>query len=462
MDNAQPSRRKWVVWGLVIGLSAVVVLASVLFTESAPPSHIRMATGQPKGGYDTFGHEYKQRLGLTVELVNTNGSIENLKLLLEGKVDVAFVQGGTAQVVNDPEHKLRGLAAIYLEPLWVFCAGEAPASVAQFEGKRISIGPLSSGTEAVSIALLKTHGIDAKNSTLVNLAGPAAAAALKEGKLDIAMMVGTADDPVVQALLRQKGVKLMSFKREIAYTRTFPYLTPVKVAAGLLDLRDDIPPEDVVLLAPAAMLVCREDLHPRVVEQILKVAQSLHAHGSKLEGPKSYPTLDGLDLPPHEAAETYMKSGESFLSRVLPYWAMRMMVHLKIFVLPLLLVWVPAFKLLPMIYQWRIDSLLKRHYSELREVETHLVQATTPDELRIRIFELDTLRKNMERISRKVPGLYQRDVYHWRLHIFLVRQEAVERLHRLEQRAAQPGISLLGDSLASSPRLAGSRSEPEG
>jgi hypothetical protein len=266
------------------------------------------------------------------------------------------------------------------------------------------------------------------------------------------MIVGSYDDPAIKSLLRHKGIKLMSFKREIAYTRTFPYLTPVKVAAGLLDLRDDIPPEDVILLAPAAMLVCRDDLHPRVVEQVLKAAQAVHTAGSKLEGPKAFPTLDSLDLPPHEAAETYMKSGESFWSRVLPYWAMRLMVQLKIFVLPLLLVWVPAFKLLPMIYRWRIDALLKRHYTELREVETHLVQATTPEELRLRIFDLDTLRKDMERISRKVPGLYQRDVYHWRLHIFVVRQEAIERLHRLEQRATQPGLALLGDSLASSPR----------
>jgi uncharacterized protein len=210
-------------------------------------------------------------------------------------------------------------------------------------------------------------------------------------------------------------------------------LTPVKVAAGLLDLRDDIPPADVVLLAPAAMLVCREDLHPRVVEQILKTAQTLHQQGSLIDGPKVFPTLDGLDLPPHEAAETYMKSGESWLSRVLPYWALRLIVQLKFFVLPLLIVWIPAFKLLPALYQARINMLLKRHYSELRDVETHLVQATNPEDLRERLQQLDTLRKGMETISRKVPGLYQREVYHWRLHISLVRNEALERLRRMEQ-----------------------------
>jgi len=440
----RPPPRRWLLWGVVIVLSAGLVLASVWFTGSPPPSRIRMATGVAKGAYDIFGHKYQERLhalGLTVELENTNGSVDNLLHLLNDKVDVAFVQGGTYQLVKDkdPHHILRGLAAIYLEPLWVFYAGDKTVDkVAEFKGLRISVGPPLSGTEAVSRFLLKTHAIDDKNSNIENQAGLEAVQALKDGKCDVAMVVGSYQDPAVLALLRQKGVQLMSFKREIAYNRTFPYLTPVKVAAGLLDLRDDIPPADVILLAPAAMLVCREGLDPRVVEQILKTAQGLHQQGNLIDGPKTFPTLDGLDLPVLEAAETYMKSGESFLSRVLPYWVVRLLVQLKIFVLPLVIVWVPAFKLLPAVYQWRINSLLKRHYAELREVETSLLQASTPEELRHRLHELDTLRKGMESISRKLPGHYQRDVYHWRLHITLVRNEAQERLHHMEECAAAP------------------------
>ncbi len=435
-------RRRWILWGIVIVLSVGVGVASLTLTDPPPPREIRMATGAAGGGYDTFGHLYKKRLqsfGLTVDLSNTNGSIDNFLHLLHGETDVAFAQGGTYELVKsqDPDHKLRGLAAIYLEPLWVFYQGaNVVDTIADFKGKHISTGPERSGTKAVSDFLLKAHDIDEKNTHIDSQSAVAAAKALIEGKLDMVMIVGSYIDPAVQTLLREKGVKLMSFKREIAYNRTFPYLTPVKVAAGLIDLRYDIPPADVVLLAPAAMLVCREDLHPRVVEQILKAAQALHQQGNLIDGPKIFPTLDGLDLPPHEAAETFMKSGESFLSRVLPYWAMRLVVHLKVFVLPLLIVWVPAFKLLPALYRARINMLLKRHYAELRDAETNLLQASTPAELRERLHELDTLRKSMETISRKVPGHYQGEVYHWRLHVSLVRNEAVERLRRMGDTAA--------------------------
>jgi TRAP transporter TAXI family solute receptor len=434
-------RRKLLLWGILIGLSVAVVLVSFTLTEPPPPHKIRMATGVAHGGYDQFGHKYQQRLaarGLTVELVNSNGAVDNLQKLLRGEVDVAFCQGGTQTLVQDPDKKLRAIAAIYLEPLWVFYAVRDPKeplvdTLTAFEGKRLSIGPSRSGTEAISRSLLEKHDID-KKSTLVNSSAPDASKALAAGKLDVAMVVGSYKDAGVEGLLRQDKVRLMNFKREIAYSRTFPYLTPVKVAEGLLDLSKDIPPQDTVLLAPAAMLVCREDLHPGVVEQILKTAQLVHQQqGDLLEGPKPFPTLEGVDLPVHDAAETFMKSGESFLSRVLPYWAMRLLVQLKIFLLPLLVLWLPAFKLLPALYQMRINTLLKRHYTELREAETHIVHAETVEELRQRIAELDKLRKDMERISRKVPGLYQRDVYHWRLHLSLVRNEALERLKRLQE-----------------------------
>src|SRR4051794_17811801 len=105
-------RRNLVLWAVFALLFVAALLVSMLFMSPAPPKKIRLATGGAGGAYDTFGHDYAERLsrlGLQVEIVNsngppdlkTNGSIDNLKLLVEGKVDVAFVQGGTVQLVED-------------------------------------------------------------------------------------------------------------------------------------------------------------------------------------------------------------------------------------------------------------------------------------------------------------------------------------------------------------------------
>jgi TRAP transporter TAXI family solute receptor len=429
---------KWFLWGTVLLLTVLTVLLSLWFMSPPPPKSIRFASGQPTGAYHAFAKEYASRLGpmgLHVEVLDTKGSIDNYERLIKGEADVAFAQGGTYPLVKEKDTKgvLRGLAAVYLEPLWVFYRAERQVTeLAAFKGKTISIGPAGSGTEAVSKLLLEQDGINADNATLKNLSTADARQELQDGKLDVAMFVSSYKDPMITDLQKQPQIHLLSFRRDVAYARQFPYLTPVKLAEGVLDLQYNIPPEDKMLLAPAALLVCREDLHPQVVDQILKAAKAIHQTHSLIDPPLKYPSLDGVDLPVHEAAETYMKSGEPFLSQILPYWVVRWMLRLKILILPLLAVWVPFLKVLPMIYAWRVNRILHHHYAVLREVETNIAHAERPEQLREWLQELDAMRTQMEGLSRKIPARLQRDVYDWRLHVALVRSEVVDRLRRLE------------------------------
>jgi TRAP-type uncharacterized transport system substrate-binding protein len=480
-------RRIWW-WAALIALTLAMLVVSVWLMGPSPPRKIRLATGQEGGGYDTFGKEYQARLenmGLEVELVNTQGSIENLELLARGDVDVAFVQAGTYPLLKDPRKKLlRGLVAVYLEPLWVFyratkpvgtltellgdfvvlgagvtglgvpAAGLSPFSCVAglivgraFAGPTISIGPPGSGTEAVARLLLRAHGITDKNARLVNLDTAEARQGLEEGSVDAALMISSYRDANIQKLLARKDILLLNFTRhDIAHSRQFPYLNSVKLAEGLFDLKDNIPREEKTLLAPAALLVCREELHPRVIEQILIAARAIHAPGSHIDPPNRFPTLEGVDVVIHQTAETYMRSGQSLLTRILPYWGVRLVLQLRIFILPLLAVWLPFMKILPMIYNMRVNSLLKRHYAALREAETALLQAKTPEELRQRLNELEHLQTDMEKLSQKVPGRLQSNVYNWRVHVGLVRSEALARLARMqsETTAGPPGKGTAG------------------
>jgi TRAP transporter TAXI family solute receptor len=435
-------RRSTRVWLIVIALTAVTLLVGTWFISPPPPRRIVLATGQPDGAYYDFGRQYARRLGplgLGVDVLETNGSIDNLEHLLHHQADVAFVQSGTYPLVaeQDTGKVLRGVAALYLEPLWVFYRGKAAvAGPADFRGRTISVGPSQSGTEAVSRSLLEAHGITPASARLLNLPTAEAVDRLKrpDGDLDVALLVASYQAPAIKDLLRQEDVRLLSFRRDIACTRQFPYLTPVKLAEGVLDLEHNIPAEDKTLLAPAALMVCRADLHPQVVDQLLKTATAIHGKGSLMDPPGKYPSHEGIDpdLPLHEEAETYLTSGESFLSRLLPYWAARWAQRGKLLLLPLLAVWLPFLKVLPMIYSWRVNRLLHRHYAALREVESAIAQTKEPAELKERLAYLEQLRGEMETLSRKVPAALQRDLYNWRLHVSLVRTEALDRLRQLE------------------------------
>jgi hypothetical protein len=167
------------------------------------------------------------------------------------------------------------------------------------------------------------------------------------------------------------------------------------------------------------------------------VAQAVHGTGSLLDAPGRFPTRDGVDVPLHDAADSYLARGESFLSRVLPYWALRWVIQLRVLLLPLVAIWVPLFKILPWLLRWRGNRVIERHYALLRDAEAAVAGATAPEALRQEITRLESLHVQIEGLARRLSLQHQRDVYHCRLHVALVLTEARDRLHRLD--AAPPG-----------------------
>ena len=88
-----------VYWPFVL-VAVLGVIVTLMLMDPAPPKHIKFAAGAQGGAYYAFAERYQRLLdeqGIEVELVQTAGSVENLRLLDEGQVDVALVQGGLAK-----------------------------------------------------------------------------------------------------------------------------------------------------------------------------------------------------------------------------------------------------------------------------------------------------------------------------------------------------------------------------
>ena len=75
------------------------------------------------------------------------------------------------------------------------------------------------------------------------------------------------------------GLELVNVRRADAYARVYPFLSPVEVPEGLLDLRRNFPPGRVTTVAPAALLAAREELHPALIDLLLVAAAEIHGSG---------------------------------------------------------------------------------------------------------------------------------------------------------------------------------------
>ena len=421
------------VWGL---LTLIVVIGFVItyqYVGAPPPKIVRIATGAKNGAYYTFAHEYARLLandGISLEVVPTAGSVENLQLLNKGEVSLALVQGGSA--TKEDKERLHSLGSLFLEPIWIFTRKQSAIKrFLDLRGKRVSIGVAGSGTHLLSTELLAAAGITETNTQLIREDGTQAVDSLSQGKIDAAFFVASPEAPIIHKLFAEPAAELLDFDRAPAYGRVFPFLTQVTLSEGVISLQQNIPSHDTPLVAASANLTARGDLNASLIPAVLNAVTKVHQAGGVLEHKRQFPSVDFVDLPLNEDARRYLTNGPSFLFRWLPYGTAVLLDRLKILVLPFLALLIPLFKIAPPLYNWRIRSKIYRWYSDVREIDSMIQKNTIIGDAAAVRDRLNELEHQVASIS--VPLSYAAELYHLRLHIGFLQ----DRLERVSGQAPQ-------------------------
>ncbi len=405
-------------------LALIGFIIAYQFVDPAPPSTLTFAAGQKSGAYYAYAQRYRDALqerGITVHILESAGSLENIDLLRQKKADIAFVQSG---LLPSHEQSLQSLGSMYYEPLWIFVRqGLALNFLNTFQGKRIAIGMQGSGTQALAIKLLHDNGIHSDNATLLPLSATQASEAFKNQDIDIAFIVSSPHSQVIQTLQQQKNIQLMDIARAKAYTRRMHSLTSIELPQGALDLQRDIPKQDIHMLASTATLITNGHLHPALQSLMLQAAASIHSQAGLFSNAGDFPSPYYSGVAISKTAKHFYQSGPPFLQRFLPFWAANLVDRLKIMLLPFLALLLPLFKIMPPLYRWRIRSRIYRWYEELGKIDLALsngFQASLLD-------DLDRIEAEIKKVH--VPLSYAEELYDLRLHLTLVRNQVEEKKH---------------------------------
>jgi TRAP-type uncharacterized transport system substrate-binding protein len=410
----------------LIFLPLAVLLAAAFwgiahYVQPAPPKVVVMSTGPIDGAYHVFAQRYKALLaeyGVTLKLVGSAGSVENLERLKSGQdgVSLALIQGGLANAENAPG--LVTLGSVFYEPTWLFYRGRQTIELGdRLRGKRIAIGPPGSGTRAIALRLLRETGLAGPPTVLREIGGLGAARALEDGEVDAVFYVAAPDAPGVQRLLIARGVQLLSTKHAETFARRMPFLHKLTLPEGSIDLARNIPPRDVTLLAATANLVAVEDVHPVIVELLLEAAKRVHGGPGLFQRLGEFPGPHDLDLPLSPDAERFYRSSPSVLRRYLPFWAAVWINRFVFVAIPLLILAIPIFRGIPALYRWRMRRNIYRWYGELRLTET-AVRRGEGDPAAQRA-SLDSIDQRLDRM--RVPVAYASEFYLLRSHVQWVR-----------------------------------------
>ncbi|MBP0599290.1 ABC transporter substrate-binding protein [Herbaspirillum sp. LeCh32-8] len=402
----------------------------------APPSTITIAAGPKDSNFWRVAERYRDILardGIKLNVVETGGSLDNLKRLADQSqdVDVGFVQGGLANAVDaDALSSLVSLGSISYVPVSVYYRSPPPRDdgrpapslrqLSELAGKRIAIGGEGSGSSVLAATLLKANGVEQGGGTeLLNIGGDDAAQALTSGKIDAAFLMGDSVSLATMGkLLRAPGIRLLDFSQADAYVRRYRYLNILKMPMGVFDLARNLPARDTQLIAPTAELVAREDLHPALSDLLIEAAHEVHGKANVMQKAGEFPAPLEHEYRVSDDAARYYKSGKTFFYRTLPFWLASLVDRAVVILLPVILLLIPGIRLVPMLYGWRIRSRIYRMYGELIALERGISRETPEEQAEI-LKRLDEIEAAVNRM--KMPLAFADQFYVLREHIGFVR-----------------------------------------
>src|SRR5438034_8315575 len=242
---------------------------------------LNIVTGGTGGVYIIYGaglaDVLSKKMKVAASAQSTPASVDNMKLIRDGKADLAFTLADTAydavKGLNrfaPPEAKAdaKTIAVMYSNyDHLVAKAGAGINTVTDLKGKRVSIGAAGSGTETKAIRILEAYGLNATTDIQPQrLAAQDSADALRDNKLDAFFFDGGLPTSAVADIANSTSVKLIDQADSIAKmnAKYGNFYFAAKIPKGTY--KNDA---DVVTAGVANLLVVPSSFDPALVKAIL-------------------------------------------------------------------------------------------------------------------------------------------------------------------------------------------------
>jgi hypothetical protein len=230
----------------------------------------------------------------------------------------------------------------------------------------------------------------------------------------------------MRSLMATHGIRLMSFRQADGYLRRFSFLSKLTLPQGAIDLGKNIPAQDVQLVGPTVELVARGQLHPALSDLLIAAAREVHGGPGMFRNAGEYPAPLKKDFPISDDAQRYYTSGSRFLYTHLPFWLASLTDRLLVLIIPLVVVIIPAMRLVPVIYRWRIRSRVYRWYGVLMAIERDIFAGPTEAQKEELLKRIDRVEEAVNRI--KMPLSFADQLFVLRSHVSMVRDRLLNSM----------------------------------
>ncbi len=206
--------------------------------------------------------------------------------------------------------------------MFIFYAAKLGAtdSLDVLRGHRIVMPPEHSASSQAALQVLRRYDVTAANTSITFLPIADAVQALQAGRYDAGFFMLTPDNSFVTSLAADDNLRLLSLSDTVALSRLDPYLRAVVLPRRVYDVEQNIPAQDVNLLAATVNVVARKDTPDAVLYPLLAAMAQQHRASSLVANAGRFPNLVELSLPAAPTAVRFEKSGMPWVYENLPLW----------------------------------------------------------------------------------------------------------------------------------------------
>ena len=281
--------RKWVTL-LLVGILICFPLYQLIISLVGMNRTIIIAGGPEGGLYHPIALSLKNAMiqsGRKAEVVATDGTLENLKLIAKGKVDFALVQPGAYEglmrfepvLLQEKSKKIdiklldrvSFVANLYSQPLHIAVRdGSGIRSLKDLKGKRVNLGVKLSGDYPMSRFLLESLEIEL-SELHSNLTYPKLVEAFEKDELDASIITVGMQADIFRNLAKLGKIRFLTIPNKEAIAAMQLQLTPYQVPRGVYQFEGSpVPANFIDTVATGAHLITRSDMKSGIVERVVE------------------------------------------------------------------------------------------------------------------------------------------------------------------------------------------------
>ena len=233
----------------LLGLASIGLLAlGCNRQEGQQRIFISVGTAPVGGAFYTVGsaisevvNEHKGDLPWRVSAESTGGSMENIRLLSQGKMQLAMSNAAITYFAARGEagweeaHRVRSVMTLFPNvAMFVTAADSDIQGLADLKGKRVFLGPEGAGFEYFVEPILEAHGLSISDFEPRYGSQQSAVDMLGDGAIDAAMVGGGIPNPAITQMAQAQAIRMVPYDEDAKQklTEKYEFFSPAVVPAG--------------------------------------------------------------------------------------------------------------------------------------------------------------------------------------------------------------------------------------